>query len=135
MLSSYRMTVWMASEMLPMEIVPQQSCAHLKPCSGYPAGSLPVSPRGARAGAELPDSGHSPSLVPPTVPQAQPDPQLERSKPLCPTQDKTLHGKCRLREMYISRCTLFYVLACILAVYLLLKLIVKLQKHMKPPEF
>lgn len=45
------MTVWMTSEMLPMEIVLEQSWAHLKPCSGYPAESLGVSPGGAQAGA------------------------------------------------------------------------------------
>lgn len=123
------MTVWMASETLPLEIGLEQSSAHPKPCSGYTAGSRGFSPRGARAGAAVP--GQSPARARPGAPTA---PQLEGSEPLSPTQDKQLHGKCRLRDMYISRHTLFSEFACILAEYLLPKLTVKLQKHVKPQK-
>lgn len=63
------MTVWMASEMLPVEIVLEQSCAHLKPCSGYAAESQGVSPGRAQAGVAVPppDPGQSPRLVPLTA--------------------------------------------------------------------
>lgn len=82
-------------------------------------------------GCAGPEPGQSPARARPGAPTA---PQLEGSEPLSPTQDKQLHGKCRLRDMYISRHTLFSEFACILAEYLLPKLTVKLQKHVKPQK-
>lgn len=130
------MTVWTASEMLPMEIAPQQSCAHPSPRSGYATEAL-VFHLGEPGLGRLrccQTPARAPARCPSLPRQALPNPQPESSGPLSPTQDKQLPGKCRLRDMYISRHALFSVFAYVLAVYLLPKLIVKLQKDVKPPE-
>lgn len=112
-LSCYWMTLWLGSETLPAEMEPGQSCAH-----PGPLGLQPGCVWGCRAR--------------PAAPAGTAWAQLHSPEPLSPAQDKKLHRKCR--EMFISR-QAFFCVACILAVYLLLKLTVKLRKHGKRPEF
>lgn len=59
-------------------------------------------------------------------------PSLERSEPLSPMQETT--WKCSWRKCIFLGAHFFLCLS-IFCVYLLTKLIVKLQKRMKPPEF